>query len=148
MSLVQITEKFSLTPEGSLEFPRARPVLLVFYPGDFTPTCTKQLCSYRDQFSSLRALGCDLIGVSANEAESQRKMLAAHNLPFPLLSDPEAKLIKPLGMRALGCIPKRGYALVDRQGQVRWRQSDLLPIFYTGPEQLVKTLKPLLELLK
>jgi thioredoxin-dependent peroxiredoxin len=138
-----ITDDFPLVPKGTLSFPRQRPVLLIFYPADFTPTCTKQLCDYRDNYEEFRALNCDIIGVSKDDEDSHRRMIEAHKLPFPLLSDPKKLLARALGLT--GLIPKRGYALIDPEGGVRWQTNDMLPVFFTDTSELIALLKPMLD---
>jgi peroxiredoxin Q/BCP len=143
--MVKIEGKYPLAPQGELSFPRLKPVLLVFYPGN--AICTRQLCNYRDRFAVLQKLPCDLIGISGDCIESHKQTATEHQLPFPLLSDPERKIIRLLGMQFLGIFPKRGYALVDRQGQVRWTHSHPLPFFFADANRLRDELIPLLECL-
>ena len=64
-------------------------VLLVFYPGDNTPVCTRQLCDYRDGIESFADLGVSVVGISSDDLESHRKFRSKHDLPFVLLSDPD-----------------------------------------------------------
>jgi peroxiredoxin Q/BCP len=139
----QIVDSFPLFPSGELRFPRDRPVLLVFYPGDFTPTCTKQLCEYRDNYADFKKLNCDLIGVSKDSMESHQKMHSQFNLPFPLISDPDKDLIKRFGMK--GLIPKRGYALLGLDGNVLWQTTDLVPVFFTTTAELLRTVSAILK---
>ena len=56
---------------------RGRRILLVFYPGDGTPVCTKQLCDYRDGVEAFAGLGVDVVGVSRDDAESHRRFRAS-----------------------------------------------------------------------
>ena len=64
-------------------------LLLVFYPGDDTPVCTRQLCDYRDGIEAFAGLGVTVIGISNDSVESHRKFKHKHSLPFTLLSDPD-----------------------------------------------------------
>jgi thioredoxin-dependent peroxiredoxin len=63
------------------------PVLLVFYPRDFSPMCTRQLSMFRDQYADIRAAGVEVLGISTDELETHRQFRARYELPFPLLSD-------------------------------------------------------------
>ncbi|MBC7474100.1 MAG: thioredoxin-dependent thiol peroxidase [Candidatus Sericytochromatia bacterium] len=67
-------------------------VALYFYPKDDTPGCTKQACSFRDNFSSLTEKGISVIGVSPDNIESHNKFIKKYELPFTLISDPEKNI--------------------------------------------------------
>lgn len=73
-------------------------VLLYFYPKDNTPGCTKEACSFRDNFSELQNIGVTVIGVSADSPKSHQSFKQKHSLPFPLWSDPDKKLIEAFGV--------------------------------------------------
>jgi len=72
-------------------------VVLFFYPKNFTPGCTTEVCSFRDSYELLKKKGVVLLGVSADSVESHKKFREKYSLPFPLLSDPEKKVIKSYG---------------------------------------------------
>lgn len=69
-------------------------LVLYFYPKDDTPTCTNQACSLRDEYSALREKGYYILGVSADDERSHKKFIKKFNLPFPLLSDTDMKMIR------------------------------------------------------
>lgn len=73
-------------------------VVLYFYPKDNTPGCTKEACSFRDNFSELQNIGVTVIGVSADSPKSHQSFKQKHSLPFPLWSDPDKKLIEAFGV--------------------------------------------------
>jgi len=73
------------------------PVVLYFYPKDDTPGCTTQACSLRDSWSSLRD-NAKIFGVSIDSAQSHRKFIEKYSLPFPILSDPEKKIVNSYGV--------------------------------------------------
>ncbi len=70
------------------------PLILYFYPADFTPGCTKEACSIRDVHNDIQAVGLNVVGVSPQDADSHQRFRDEHNLPFVLLSDPEKVAIK------------------------------------------------------
>lgn len=80
------------------------PLILYFYPADFTPGCTKEACSIRDIHQDLVAVGLRVAGVSPQDADSHQRFRKEHNLPFELLSDPDKIAVKmydvdgPLGI--------------------------------------------------
>ncbi|MDZ7372742.1 MAG: thioredoxin-dependent thiol peroxidase [candidate division KSB1 bacterium] len=76
---------------------RGRKVVLYFYPKDGTPGCTTEACSFRDAYSILQEHGIVVLGVSPDSVSSHRKFAEKHGLPFPLLSDPEHKVIEAYG---------------------------------------------------
>ena len=84
---------------------RGRVVVLLFYPGDETPVCTKQMCSVRDRWEDYRATGAEVVGVSTDSVESHRKFAEHHDLPLRLLSDGDGKVSGLYGARSL--IPGR-----------------------------------------
>jgi peroxiredoxin Q/BCP len=72
-------------------------VILYFYPKDDTPGCTKEACGFRDSWKTLQKMGVVVVGVSADGAESHRKFIEKYKLPFPLLSDPDRKVMEKYG---------------------------------------------------
>ena len=99
---------------------RGRPVVLYFYPQDGTPGCTKEACAFRDEWQRLARTGAQVLGVSIDSVESHAAFKQQHSLPFPLLSDPEGKVLRAYG------VPKdeHGYAarttfVIDGSGVIR-----------------------------
>jgi peroxiredoxin Q/BCP len=72
-------------------------VILYFYPKDDTPGCTKEACGFRDDWKEIQKLNAVVLGVSADGAESHRRFVAKYKLPFPLLSDPDRKVMEKYG---------------------------------------------------
>jgi peroxiredoxin Q/BCP len=72
-------------------------VILYFYPKDDTPGCTKEACGFRDSWKEIQKRNAVVLGVSADGAESHRKFAAKYKLPFPLLSDPDRKVMEKYG---------------------------------------------------
>ena len=70
------------------------PLILYFYPSDFTPGCTKEACSMRDMFKDLRAVGLQVAGISPQDSASHIRFRKEHRLPFVLLSDEDKVAIK------------------------------------------------------
>jgi len=80
-----------------LEDFRGTPVVLYFYPKDDTPGCTAQACGLRDSWSEFEGRA-EIFGVSIDSAASHEKFIAKYHLPFPLLSDPEKKIVNAYGV--------------------------------------------------
>jgi peroxiredoxin Q/BCP len=97
-----------------------KPVVLYFYPKDDTPGCTKEACSFRDQYQDFQDAGAVVIGVSSDSSESHRKFAAKHRLPFTLLADRGGEVRKRYGVPAtLGLLPGRVTFVIDARGVVR-----------------------------
>lgn len=70
------------------------PLILYFYPADFTPGCTKEACSIRDIHDDIQAVGLTVVGISPQDVDSHRKFRDEYKLPFTLLSDPNKEVIR------------------------------------------------------
>jgi peroxiredoxin Q/BCP len=73
---------------------QAGPLILYFYPADFTPGCTKEACSIRDIHDDIQSVGLKVAGISPQDEDSHQRFRDEHDLPFVLLSDPEKTAIK------------------------------------------------------
>jgi peroxiredoxin Q/BCP len=76
---------------------KGKHVIVYFYPKDDTPGCTKEACGFRDHWKELQKAGVVVLGISADGAASHAKFAAKYKLPFPLLSDPERKVMTAWG---------------------------------------------------
>jgi peroxiredoxin len=110
-------------------------VLLVFYPGDGTPVCTKQLCDYRDNLAVFADLGVDVLAINPQSLDSHRRFAGKHELRFPLLSDTAKLVCRAYGALGLLGLTKRMLVLIDRDRRIRWRCTDL-PIFRRTAEEI------------
>jgi thioredoxin-dependent peroxiredoxin len=77
---------------------RGSKVVIYFYPKDDTPGCTAEACNLRDNYSDLLAKGYKVVGVSPDDLKSHAKFADKYELPFPLLPDPEKKIILDYGV--------------------------------------------------
>jgi peroxiredoxin len=111
------------------------PVLLVFYPGDDTAVCTRQLCNYRDNLDIFTELDIQVIAINPQSESSHGKFASKHDLPFPLVSDSGGTVCKAYGAVNFLGMAKRALVLVGRDGRVRWRRSDL-PIFHQSADDI------------
>ncbi len=111
------------------------PVLLVFYPGDDTPVCTRQLCNYRDNLDVFAELDIQVVAINPQSESSHGKFASKHELPFPLVSDAGGTVCKAYGAVNFLGMAKRALVLVGRDGRVRWRRSDL-PIFHQSADDI------------
>jgi len=96
------------------------PLVLFFYPKDYTPGCTTEVCSFRDAFGAFADNGAQVLGISSDGAASHESFAAKYRLPFPLASDPGGAIRKTYGIpKTLGLLPGRVTFVIDRAGVVR-----------------------------
>src|ERR1700687_3545217 len=83
----------------SLTHNRGKVVVLLFYPGDETPVCTRQMCSVRDRWEDYAATGAAVVGISTNTVESHKSFAEHHDLPLRLLADTDARVADLYGAK-------------------------------------------------
>jgi len=121
---------------------RGERVVLLFYPGDNTPVCTKQFCSYRDRPDEFAALGATVVGISAQDAASHQGFIDKNNLTVPLLADVDGAVAKLYSAHGrLGT--KRAVIVIDEEGIVRHRHDHLLGLDYQSVDDLKVALEAL-----
>jgi peroxiredoxin len=114
---------------------KKRAVLLVFYPGDDTPVCTKQLCDYSEHLADFEGLGVDVLALNPQSLASHERFASKHALTFPLLSDAGAEVCRSYDAVGLFGMTRRALVLIGKDGRVLWRRTDL-PIFRRSAEEL------------
>src|SRR5919202_135607 len=128
--------------EWRLSDARGRVVVLLFYPGDETPVCTRQMCSVRDNWEEYRATGAEVVGVSTDTEESHRRFAENRRLPLRLLSDPKGEVSRLYG--AASWLPgrsARAVAVVDARGVVRHLKVQPLSIFRPRDEEIIEAIR-------
>lgn len=131
----QVVPNFTLqSGEGeqvSLEQFRGRKVVIYFYPKDMTPTCTEESCQFRDYNGQFKQYNAEVIGISPDDPKSHAKFAAKHELPFPLLSDPDHTVCELFGVWTLKKMYGKEYMgverstfLIDEEGRLvkEWRK--------------------------
>lgn len=115
---------FSLMDERGLPFSLRdylgkKIIVLYFYPKDFTPGCTKEACSFRDDYREIEEKGAVVIGVSIDNVESHAKFSKKHDLPFALLSDDRKEVAKKYDVLGIGgVLAKRVTFIIDKKGKI------------------------------
>lgn len=109
----------------SLAALKGRPVVLVFYPGDDTPGCTRQLCQMRDSYATLQSRGLAVFGVNPGGGESHRRFIEKYSLPFPLLIDKGGAVARLY--HAGGWIVRRTVYAIDAAGVIRFARRGAPP---------------------
>ena len=121
---------------------RGKVVVMLFYPGDETPICTRQMCSVRDRWDDYVATGAEVVGISSDSVESHRKFAEHHNLPLRLLSDADGTVSSLYGARSL--IPgkvARSVFVIDAAGILRYSDIRPLGLFKPKDDKTIEAIK-------
>jgi thioredoxin-dependent peroxiredoxin len=116
-------------------------LLLAFYPGDFTPVCTRQFCSYRDAADRLDDLDVTVWGISPQSVDSHERFRSKYGLTVPLLADSDREVIRAYGVLGPGGLVRRSIFIVDPEGIVRYRHVALLGLHYRDVDSLGEALE-------
>jgi len=93
---------------------KGKKVVLYFYPKDDTPGCTREACSFRDNYAKLKKKGYVILGVSTDSEKSHQKFIKKFELPFPLISDEDKKVVEDYGVWGLKKFMGREYMGINR----------------------------------
>lgn len=125
---------------------RGKVVVLLFYPGDETPVCTRQLCSVRDNWEEYAATGAEVVGISTDTVESHLRFAENHSLPLRLLSDAGGAVSKAYG--AVSWLPNRSARavfVIDAEGILRYRKVQPLSLFRPKDDEIIAAIRAALE---
>jgi peroxiredoxin Q/BCP len=128
--------------DWSLSAQRGQLVVLLFYPGDETPVCTKQLCSVRDRWEDYEATGASVVGISMDTVESHEKFAAHHELPLRLLADTGGAVSKAYD--ALSWLPgrsARAVVVIDAAGRIAYRKVQSLSLFRPKDDEVLDAIR-------
>jgi thioredoxin-dependent peroxiredoxin len=115
---------------------RGERVVLLFYPGDNTPVCTRQFCSYRDSADEFDSLDATVVGISSQSVDSHEAFTAEHGLNVPLLADERGSVAKAYGAHTPVIGTKRATVVVDEEGTVRYRHDHRLGLDFQTVDDL------------
>ncbi|MGI8545083.1 MAG: peroxiredoxin [Aridibacter sp.] len=113
-------------------------IVLLFYPGDNTPVCSKQLCSVRDNWEEYANTGAEIIGISTDSVESHKDFAKKHNFPFTLLADENGAVVGKYDVKSW--IPNksaRAVTVIDKDGIVRKHKVQSLSVFKPSDEEVL-----------
>ena len=128
--------------EWRLSDHRGQTVVLLFYPGDDTPVCTRQMCSVRDHWSEYQATGAEVVGVSTNTVDSHKKFAKKYSLPLRLLSDGDRKVSTMFGMKSwLPGRAARGVVVIDKDGRVAYSKVQPSSLFRPADKDVLDAIK-------
>ena len=113
------------------------PIILYFYPADFTPICTAEACSIRDMHEEILDVDIRIIGVSPQSVSSHARFKDQFNLPFPLLFDENKKAIRAYGVDGMfGIGVRRATYLIDEAGKIE--NMVVSDLFVSSHEKFIK----------
>ncbi len=119
-----------------------RVVVLLFYPGDETPVCTRQMCSVRDNWEQYRETGAEVVGISTDSVESHRKFAEHHSLPLRLLSDPDRRVAELYGAKSwLPGRAARAVVVIGSDGVVRHLKTEPLSLFRPSDDEVLSAIR-------
>jgi thioredoxin-dependent peroxiredoxin len=121
---------------------RGKVVVLLFYPGDETPICTRQMCSVRDRWEDYAATGAEVVGISTDSVESHKAFVEHHELPLRLLSDADRKVADLYGAKSL--VPgkvARSVFVIDGEGVIRYRDVRPLGLFRPKDDDTIAAIR-------
>ena len=127
---------------------RGERVVLLFYPGDETPVCTRQFCSYRDRADDMASLDAVVVGISPQGLDSHRAFTAHHGLTVPLLADVDRSVARAYGVARGGIAARvqgiqRAAFVIDEDGIVRHRHVHTLGLDFLDADDLRTALEAL-----
>jgi thioredoxin-dependent peroxiredoxin len=115
---------------------RGKPVVLAFYPGDDTPVCTRQMCSYTAGLESFGEVGATVWGISPQDVTSHEQFARKHSLALPLLADDGLAVTRAYGIAMAGVGLRRSVFVVDGAGILRWKHVTLVGLRYPSAETI------------
>ena len=121
---------------------RGKVVVLLFYPGDETPICTRQMCSVRDRWEDYTATGAEVVGISTNSVESHKAFAEHHKLPLRLLADADRKVADLYGANSI--IPgkvARSVFVINPQGVITHRDVRPLGLFKPKDDDTIAAIR-------
>jgi peroxiredoxin Q/BCP len=125
---------------------KGKTVVLLFYPGDNTPVCTKQLCSVRDNWEDYAKTGAEVIGISTDSTASHKGFAAKHDLPLTLLSDEKGEVVEKYGVKSwLPNRSARAVIVIDKNGIVRHHQVQAMSLFRPKDDEVLEAIRQVEE---
>lgn len=141
----ELAPDFTLPGTGgrtySLSSYRGQPVVIVFYPGDDSPVCTKQLNSYNSELSAFEGVGAQVLAISAQDMESHESFAAKYGFKFPLLADTDKSVATAYGTVGPLGFPRRSVFVVDASGTVRYAHRAIAGLTFRPVEELIKAVE-------
>ena len=136
---------FTLVGSGgathSLADYRGHPVVVVFYPGDDTPVCTKQLNSYNNDLDQFEEVGAQILAISAQDVASHDRFSGKYGFKFPLLADPDKAVAGLYGTLGPLGFPRRSVFVIDGEGVIRYAHRAIAGLTFRPVSELIEAVK-------
>lgn len=117
-------------------------IVLLFYPGDNTPVCTKQLCSVRDNWDDYQKSNAVIVGISTDSVESHQGFSEEYNFPFPLLSDESGKVVEMYNVKSwLPGRSARAVVVIDKTGKIAYHKTQSVSFFRPDDAEVLEAIK-------
>ena len=135
-----------LTPEVqtcNLKDFKGKITVLAFYPADFTPVCTKEMCDFSDNLSTFEDLNAQVIGISTDNIDTHKKFAAQYNIKFPLVADTEGQVGKlydvsgPLFLKT----HRRAIFVIGKEGEILFEKTEAVSLFRTEASEIAKIIE-------
>ncbi len=120
-----------------------KPLVLVFYPGDDTPVCTRQLNSYNEGIEQFDELDAQVVAISAQDVASHDSFSDKHGFRFPLLADVDKEVAGAYGTLGPLGFPRRSVFIIDADGIVRYAHRAIAGLTFRPVKELVAELQKL-----
>ncbi len=137
--------EFSLPGTGghaySLAQFRGKPVVVVFYPADDSPVCTKQLNSYNTGMSEFQDVGAQVVAISSQGLDSHEKFAEKLGLTFPLLADADKAVADAYGTLGPLGFPRRSVFVIDKEGIIRYVHRAIAGLTFRSTDELIAAVK-------
>lgn len=143
VSVGDIAPDFTLPGTGgtyTLSQYRGQPVVLVFYPGDDTPVCTKQLNTYNDDLSEFIQVGAQVLAISAQDIASHETFAQKHGFGFPLLADVDKSVAQSYGTVGPLGFPRRSVFVVDEAGVVIYAHRAIAGLTFRPVSEIIEAI--------
>jgi peroxiredoxin Q/BCP len=141
VSVGDLAPDFTLPATGgasvSLSSFRGQPVVLVFYPGDDTPVCTKQLNSYNNELSAFEGVGAQVLAVSAQDVASHDQFSSKYGFGFPLLADTDKAVAATYGTVGPLGFSRRSVFVINAAGVITYAHRAIAGITYRPVGELI-----------
>ncbi|MGI8554936.1 MAG: peroxiredoxin [Pyrinomonadaceae bacterium] len=121
---------------------RGRIVVLLFYPGDNTPVCTRQLCSVRDNWEDYTKTDAEVVGISTDSAESHKNFAGKYDLPLTLLSDEAGAVIGKYDVKSwLPNRAARAVVVIDKDAKIAYYKVQPVSLFKPNDGEVLAAIK-------
>ena len=145
VSVGDVAPEFRLPGTGGREYAlsdhRGRVVVLVFYPGDDTPVCTRQLVCYSNELAQFAELDAQVLAVSTQDVASHEAFAAKHRLTMPLLADVDKNIHRSYGVLGVLDLPRRSVFVIDAGGVVRYAHRAVVGVTFRPVDELTAAVR-------